>query len=100
MKPLGRDVIGKLAERNGLRVTLEENAIAGGAGAAVNEYLAELDISISVLNLGLPDSFMDHGKHEDMLAACGLDNAGVLSAIKERLVSLHGKGDGDIVIPA
>lgn len=100
VKPLDRDLIRKLAENHELLVTLEENAIAGGAGAAVNEYLAELDISISVLNLGLPDSFMDHGKHEDMLAACGLDNAGVLSAIKERLVSLHGKGDGDIVIPA
>ena len=101
MKPLDKDLIRNLAESHELLVTLEENAIAGGAGAAVNEYLAELNLSTSVLNLGLPDSFIDHGKHEDMLTACGLDSEGVLNSIRQRLdSSLRGKDDGELVIPA
>ena len=101
VKPLDKDLIRNLAESHELLVTLEENAIAGGAGAAVNEYLAELNLSTSVLNLGLPDSFIDHGKHEDMLTACGLDSEGVLNSIRQRLdSSLRGKDDGELVIPA
>ena len=101
VKPLDKDLIRNLAESHELLVTLEENAIAGGAGAAVNEYLVELNLSTSVLNLGLPDSFIDHGKHEDMLTACGLDSEGVLNSIRQRLdSSLRGKDDGELVIPA
>lgn len=87
VKPLDKVLIRKLAKNNELLVTLEENVIAGGAGAAVNEYLAELSLSTSILNLGLPDEFLDHGKHKDMLADCGLDGDGVLTSIKLRLAS-------------
>ena len=58
-----------------------ENAIAGGAGSAVNECLAAHDVQISVLNLGLPDRFIQHGGRGDMLREAGLDSDGILSAV-------------------
>jgi len=71
-----------------LLVTLEENAIAGGAGAAVSEWLNAAGILMPVLQLGLPDRFLEHGKPEQMLAAVGLDAAGIQRSIEQRLERL------------
>ena len=80
-----------------LLVTVEENVIAGGAGSAVNEALAALEIHVPVLNLGVPDKFISPDKPASMLATCGLDEAGIIEAINARLpqeatpqVSTHG----------
>ena len=71
-----------------LLVTLEENAVAGGAGAGVAEALAELGIPMPVLHLGLPDTFIEHGDAAKMLAACGLDAAGIERAVHDRITLL------------
>ena len=85
VKPLDEELILQLADSHDLIVTLEENAIAGGAGSAVNEFLHSVSRSNPVLNLGLPDEFTDHGNHGAMLATCGLDGEGVYRAISARL---------------
>jgi 1-deoxy-D-xylulose-5-phosphate synthase len=88
VKPLDTDLINQLAQEYKLLVTIEENALMGGAGSAVNEYLVAQNISISVLNLGLPDQFIEHGSHAAMLADCGLDAAGVTKTVHERMAHL------------
>lgn len=85
VKPLDETLIDKLAASHDLLVTLEENAVAGGAGAAVSEYLSQRSITVPVLHLGLPDQFIDHGKHRDLLAACGLNAEGITASIRNRL---------------
>jgi 1-deoxy-D-xylulose-5-phosphate synthase len=84
VKPLDEALIKTMATSHSLLVTLEENAIKGGAGSAVNEYLEAENLSVPVLNLGLPDRFIEHGKADDMLAACGLDVEGITSSIRQR----------------
>lgn len=85
VKPLDETLLITVAEQSRLIVTVEENAVKGGAGSGVNEFLEENGFDIQVLNLGLPDTFLEHGKAGDMLAACGLDSAGILKAIEHRL---------------
>lgn len=85
IKPLDVALIKKMAETHDLVVTVEENALMGGAGSAVLEALQTLNISVPTLCLGLPDSFIEHGIHETMLAKCGLDSAGITSAIENKL---------------
>ena len=65
--------------------TIEENVVSGVAGAAVSEYLAAAAISIPILHLGIPDQFIDHGKHSQQLKSAGLDSTGILKKIDERL---------------
>ncbi len=81
IKPLDLALIRELADRHRLLVTIEENAIAGGAGSAVSEYLHQHSLEVQVLNLGLPDRFQDHASHEEQLAEAGLDLTGMLQAI-------------------
>ncbi|OGU38161.1 MAG: hypothetical protein A2199_01775 [Hydrogenophilales bacterium RIFOXYA1_FULL_63_33] len=69
-------------------VTLEENAVAGGAGAGVAEVLAELGIQVPILHLGLPDTFIEHGDPVRMLADCGLDATGIEAAVRQRITPL------------
>ena len=85
VKPLDEALIEELAASHDLLITLEENSIAGGAGAGVSEYLNQQGITIPILHLGLPDEFIDHGKHADLLAACGLNSAGIKQSIEQRL---------------
>uniref|UniRef100_UPI00356ABAAF 1-deoxy-D-xylulose-5-phosphate synthase n=1 Tax=Zhongshania sp. TaxID=1971902 RepID=UPI00356ABAAF len=73
VKPLDTDLIDALADDHDLLVTLEENTIAGGAGSAVTEYLNQQNRWMPVLQLGLPDVFIDHGKHDQLLSDIGLD---------------------------
>jgi 1-deoxy-D-xylulose-5-phosphate synthase len=82
VKPLDDDMVLRVAAQHELIVTVDENAIAGGAGSAVNECLAAHDLQISVLNLGLPDRFIQHGGRGDMLREAGLDCDGILSALE------------------
>src|SRR5690554_3551039 len=88
VKPLDTELLRQLADSHGLLVTVEENAIMGGAGSAVNEWLLAKGIQIPVLNLGLPDIYVEHDKPASMLAECGLDAAGIERAIRQRLASL------------
>ncbi len=82
VKPLDDDMVLRMAAQHDLLVTVDENAIAGGAGSAVNECLAAHDLLISVLNLGLPDRFIQHGGRGDMLREAGLDCDGILGALE------------------
>ncbi len=81
VKPIDREAIRKAAAQHDMLVTLEENAIHGGAGSAVNEVLAEQQISIPVLNIGLRDEFIPHGTREECLQQAGLTRSGVLEQI-------------------
>jgi len=85
IKPLDTDLIAKLAKTHDLLVTVEENALMGGAGAAVLEAMQALNIHMPILCLGLPDQFIEHGQHETMLAECGLDALGIINAIEGKL---------------
>lgn len=85
VKPLDTDLILELANENDLLVTLEDNARLGGAGSGVNEVLVAQHHTVPVLNLGLPDQFIEHGTREELLAQCGLDAAGILRAVQKRL---------------
>lgn len=85
VKPLDVEMILQLAPQHELLVTVEENVILGGAGSAVNECLQVHANSISVLNLGLPDRFIEHGDTAKLLADCGLDATGIVHSINKRL---------------
>ena len=85
VKPLDQELIVDLATSHQLVVTLEENTVMGGAGSAVNEYLVQENYSTPILNLGLPDRFLEHGKVPDMLAEVALDSDAIATAIKHKL---------------
>ncbi|MGZ8153094.1 MAG: transketolase C-terminal domain-containing protein, partial [Methylovulum sp.] len=61
----------------------EENVLAGGAGSAVNDFLQAQQILMPVLNIGLPDSFVEQGTREELLALCGLDVQGILAQVEK-----------------
>jgi 1-deoxy-D-xylulose-5-phosphate synthase len=88
VKPLDNETIKQLAQSHRLLVTIEENAIAGGAGSGVCEYVAQQGLATAVLPLGLPDTFIDHGKREKILEGIGLSAAGITLAIEKRLTTL------------
>lgn len=89
VKPLDTDLIREMAQSHDLLVTLEENSIQGGAGSAVAEYLNSQAIVMPVLQLGLPDEFIDHGKHPQLLAEAGLNADGIYRSIEQRLLLIH-----------
>jgi len=82
VKPLDEALLFDLAKTHDAFVTVEENVIAGGAGSAVNEFLHRQHIQLPVLNLGLPDTFIEQGSREELLALCQLDRAGILAQIE------------------
>ena len=85
IKPLDEALLLDMAASHSLLVTVEENAIAGGAGSAVAEFLATTQTAVDILHLGLPDVFLDHASPQEMLSAIGLDSQGVQQSISERL---------------
>lgn len=85
VKPLDDELVATLAKEHSLLVTVEENTTMGGAGAAVTESLANQDICVSILLLGLPDVFIDHGDPAQMLSACGLDKDGIIRSVRKKL---------------
>jgi len=82
VKPLDEELVSELADTHELIVTVEENTVQGGAGSAVNEALLAEGRAIRILNLGIPDRFIAHADQQQQLAECGLDAAGILTAIK------------------
>ncbi|MGD8591215.1 MAG: 1-deoxy-D-xylulose-5-phosphate synthase [Gammaproteobacteria bacterium] len=82
IKPLDEDLILNMASQNEILVTIEENAVAGGAGSAINEVLAHHKLTIPVLNLGIPDHFYEQGSREECLTECGLNNFGIIHNIQ------------------
>jgi 1-deoxy-D-xylulose-5-phosphate synthase len=85
IKPLDEALLLELAGSHKLLVTVEENVIAGGAGSAVSEFLQAQGITLPLLQIGLPDRFVEQGSREQLLALCGLDAEGILKTIKQRL---------------
>jgi 1-deoxy-D-xylulose-5-phosphate synthase len=88
IKPLDELLILELADRHRLLVTIEENAIAGGAGSAVSELLAEHGVNVRCLHLGLPDLCQEQAEHGEQLAACGLDAAGIEASVRAEMAEL------------
>jgi 1-deoxy-D-xylulose-5-phosphate synthase len=83
VKPLDADLVLELAATHTLLVTVEDNAVAGGAGSGVNELLAAAGLACRVLNLGLPDRFLEHGGRDELLAEVGLDAAGIECSVRD-----------------
>jgi len=82
IKPLDDDLVASLAAQHDLLVTVEENTVMGGAGSAVTESLHSQGLHVKVLQLGLPDIFIDQGDHAQMLADCGLDKNGIIQSVR------------------
>ena len=85
IKPIDEKLLEEVSDTYKLIVTLEDNVVAGGAGSAVNEQLLKLNSSSKVLNLGLPDEFIEHGDQDQQKILNGLDGDGVEKSILEKL---------------
>jgi 1-deoxy-D-xylulose-5-phosphate synthase len=85
VKPLDTELVLRLAREHELLVTVEENTVQGGAGSAVEECLQQHGVTIPLLQLGLPDRFIEQGEHARMLADCGLDANGLFNSIAHKL---------------
>ena len=82
VKPLDANLVHTLAKTHTLLATLEDNAVQGGAGSAVNECLAAAGLTVRVLNLGIPDTYIDHALREQQLLACELDAESLIRRIR------------------
>ena len=89
VKPIDGALIARLAQTHEAFVTVEEAAIMGGAGSAVTEHLNAVGITKPVLQLGLPDVFIDHGEQAKLLADLGLDAGGITRSIRTRFPVAH-----------
>ena len=85
VKPIDAELVRELARSHDVLVTVEENAVAGGAGSEVERVLEECAEPVRVLRIGLPDRFIDHGEQAQLLASAGLDAAGILRRIAEAI---------------
>lgn len=85
VKPLDNALVEGLAHSHDLLVSIEEGCIMGGAGSAISEALASADITTPLLQLGLPDSYIEHGDPIGLLADCGLNAAGIEQSVRNRL---------------
>jgi 1-deoxy-D-xylulose-5-phosphate synthase len=85
VKPLDSALVLELAASHDLLVTVEEGCIMGGAGSAVAEALAAAAVVVPLMQLGLPDKFIDHGDAQQLLAQCGLDATGIVASVRQRL---------------
>lgn len=83
IKPLDEALLLELSNSHRLMVTIEDNAVAGGAGSAVDQFLAQMDNPPCLLNLGLPDVFMDQATRKQLLQQCGLDANGIVKAVAD-----------------
>jgi 1-deoxy-D-xylulose-5-phosphate synthase len=84
VRPLDRELVLELARTHEGFVTVEDNAVLGGAGSGVAELLAAEGISLPIEHLGLPDRYLEHASREDLLAEAGVDAAGIRAAILAR----------------
>jgi len=92
VKPMDADLTIEMARSHQLLVTVEDNAVAGGAGSGVNELVLAAGESVQILNIGLPDRYIEHGSHADCLAEAGLDAHGILKQINCRI---EGMSEGE-----
>jgi 1-deoxy-D-xylulose-5-phosphate synthase len=86
VKPIDAELLRELATTHDALVTVEEGCLMGGAGSACVESLLADGVVRPVLQLGLPDSFIDHGDPAKLLAECGLDGAGIEKSIRARFL--------------
>jgi len=82
VKPLDEELVVAVAARHRALVTIEENATQGGAGSAVGELLSAEGLQLPLLQLGIPDRFIEHGSRDSGLAAAGLDSAGLAASVE------------------
>jgi 1-deoxy-D-xylulose-5-phosphate synthase len=87
-KPLDVEMVLAMAERHAHLVTLEDACVMGGAGSAVCEALQTGNVLKSVLNLGLPDEFVEHGDPAKLMALLGLDAQGIETSIRRKWPAL------------
>ena len=99
VKPLDELLVQEVAATHDLIVTVEDNVVAGGAGSAVNECLASKQMLVPVLNLGLPDRFVDHGSREELLEECGLSHDDIVRAIELRYEAVQLYEDNEQPVP-
>jgi 1-deoxy-D-xylulose-5-phosphate synthase len=97
VKPLDRGLLEELARTHDAFVTIEEHVVMGGAGSAVAEALAEEGIVKPLLQLGLPDRFVDHGEQAQLLRSLGLDGSGIERSVRERFGELLAGGSPRLV---
>jgi len=83
VKPFDEAIVLEMAKSHDVLVTIEENVLSGGAGSAINSFLQAQQILMPVLNLGLPDCFIEQGSREELLSQCGLDNQGIIQSIEQ-----------------
>ena len=88
VKPLDHKRIKELAEEYKLLITIEENAIKGGAGSAVSEFLADNNLNVSLLNFGISDEFVQHGSPDSQKVSSGLGKEEITEKISKRLGEL------------
>jgi 1-deoxy-D-xylulose-5-phosphate synthase len=88
VKPIDEEKIKQISQEYKLVVTLEENAVKGGAGSAVSEIVSQSNSSCSLLLIGLPDEFIDHGDQTQQKVLTGLNKEAVLDSIKDRLSNI------------
>lgn len=88
IKPLDTDLLIKMATQMALLVTVEDGCLAGGAGSAVAEFLHNQGITTPLLQLAIPDRFIEHAQRQDQLRQAGLDAAGIERAIQQALNQL------------
>jgi len=81
VKPLDTGLISELASTHSVLVTIEDNAIAGGAGSGVNEYLLSQGTQAKVFNIGIPDQFVKHGTQTEVHQELGLDSQGIVAKV-------------------
>ncbi|WP_127804025.1 1-deoxy-D-xylulose-5-phosphate synthase [Hydrogenophaga sp. NH-16] len=93
-KPLDMDLLREMAHSHQALVTVEEGCVMGGAGSAVLEALQAEGLSMPVLQLGLPDEFIEHGDPARLLANVGLDASGIESSIRQRFADVLGGSGG------
>jgi 1-deoxy-D-xylulose-5-phosphate synthase len=89
VKPLDEDAVREISASHELLVTLEENVIQGGAGSAVSEYLNSQGIHTDLLQLGLPDCYIEQATQAQQLQEAGLDDDSLLQAIRGRVSAVH-----------
>lgn len=89
VKPLDLTLLRTIAQNHDALVTVEENVVMGGAGSGCAEALTKLGFSKPLLHLGLPDHFVEHGDHAQLLATIGLDAIGIERAVRERFGDLQ-----------
>jgi len=100
IKPLDEACVLEIARTHGAILTVEESAIAGGAGEAVSECLAAHELTCPLAHVGLPDRFVEHGSREDQLEDAGLTSAGILAAADKLLAQIPANHSGRAEAPA